>query len=171
MRPRTEADSPATLTAPYRAAMVSRPSGLLRDGAFLWWSPAGANSVGLRWVATTTALGGAGLVAATAAIHLHLWAAGYRQIATIGPLFLLQGVAGIPLAVAVAVTRRLALLAAGAGYMAGSALGLILADTVGLFRFHDSFAAPWAGVAFATEVCGFVLLASAGAILVAARRG
>ena len=66
-----------------------------------------------------------------------------------------------------AVTRRVALIAAGAGYMAASAAGLILADWVGLFGFHDSFAAPWAGDAFATEVTGFVLLAAAGASLVA----
>ncbi|MFE9446268.1 hypothetical protein ACFYO2_46955 [Streptomyces sp. NPDC006602] len=33
-------------------------------------------------------LAGAGLTAAMAAIHLSLWAEGYRDLATIGPLFL-----------------------------------------------------------------------------------
>ncbi|MDI5911889.1 MULTISPECIES: hypothetical protein [Streptomyces] len=40
-------------------------------------------------------LAGAGLSAAMAAIHLSLWAEGYRDLATIGLLFLLNGVVGI----------------------------------------------------------------------------
>ena len=44
---------------------------------------------------------GAGLLAATAAIHLDLYLTGYRTIPTIGWLFLLQVVAAFVLAVAV----------------------------------------------------------------------
>jgi hypothetical protein len=37
---------------------------------------------------TLAILVGAALVACTAAIHLHLWLAGYRHVPRIGPLFL-----------------------------------------------------------------------------------
>ena len=40
------------------------------------------------------ALGGL-LLVWSAAIHYHLWDDGYRSIATIGPLFLLQSIAGL----------------------------------------------------------------------------
>lgn len=43
---------------------------------------------------------GAGLTAAMAAIHLHLWAGGYQDLATIGVLFLLNAIGGGLLALA-----------------------------------------------------------------------
>jgi hypothetical protein len=62
-------------------------------------------------------IAGAGLVAASTAIHLHLWAIGYRTIPTIGPLFLFQGVAGAVLAVALVAWRRLIIAVAAAGFL------------------------------------------------------
>ncbi|HWC37537.1 MAG TPA: hypothetical protein VG476_03360, partial [Acidimicrobiales bacterium] len=61
-----------------------------------------------RVVITLGVIVGAALVATTGAIHLHLWAAGYRTIPTIGPLFLFQGIAGAAMAVALVAGRRLA---------------------------------------------------------------
>ena len=65
---------------------------------------AGRRPAGL--VASLVIVTGAGLIVVSSVIHLHLWAAGYKNIRTIGPLFLVQGVFGIVLAVAVAVIRR-----------------------------------------------------------------
>src|SRR6266566_1444331 len=50
---------------------------------------------------------GAGLLGTMAGIHLHLYTAGYRGIASIGPLFMLNAVLGVLAALAVlAIPRR-----------------------------------------------------------------
>jgi len=138
--------------------------------------PAAIGSPAGRWAASILALGGAALLAVSAVIHLHLWAAGYQDIAVIGPLFLAQGVAGILAAVAVAAFRRAGLLVAGAGLMAATAAGLLLSAWIGLFGFQDSLASPYAAVSLVVEFGGAgLLLAAAGLILAAgslpARRG
>lgn len=46
-----------------------------------------------RRVFATSLMVGAALVAASAGIHGHLWASGYRNIPTIGTMFLLQAMA------------------------------------------------------------------------------
>jgi hypothetical protein len=92
---------------------------------------------------------GAGLVATTGAIHLHLWASGYRTIPTIGPLFLFQGVAGAAMAVALVAWRRLVVVVAAAGFMIATIGGLLLSVYVGLFGFTDTLAAHFAGVSLA----------------------
>ncbi len=112
---------------------------------------------------------GAALVLASAAVHLHLWSTGYRHIATIGPLFLLQGIAGIVLAFVLAVTRRVWSIVAAAGFLAGTVAGFLLSVNVGLFGFQDTWVAPTAKSAFAIEVAGFAVLA-VGAVLCLTRR-
>jgi hypothetical protein len=49
---------------------------------------------------------GAAAVAVSASVHLHLWLDGYSGIATIGPLFLLQAIAGYALAIAILALRH-----------------------------------------------------------------
>jgi hypothetical protein len=71
-------------------------------------------------VATLGAVVGAALLACSSAIHLHLWWDGYRSIPTIGPLFLVQGIVGIALAVGVVVLRRPCALAGGALFALGT---------------------------------------------------
>jgi hypothetical protein len=104
---------------------------------------------------------GAVLVALSALIHLHLWSTGYRHIPTIGPLFLLQGIAGLAVAVAVAVTRHPWVAAAGALFVAGTLGGLVLSVEVGLFGFTDSFHAPYAVTSLMVEAAAFVVLVAA----------
>ncbi len=60
-----------------------------------------ARSPAARPLVLVLRLLGAVLLAAMAGIHLYLWAAGYRDIPTIGPLFLLNVVAGGVLCLAV----------------------------------------------------------------------
>jgi hypothetical protein len=104
-------------------------------------------------------LGGAAvLMVASGLIHLHLWDIAYRHIATLGPLFLVQAVAAIVLAVAVATTRQGLFLVAALGLMAGTIIGFILVTTVGLFGFTLHLITGWADLALATETAAIVLL-------------
>jgi hypothetical protein len=109
---------------------------------------------------------GAALLASSGAIHLQLWTMGYRTIPTIGPLFLLQGIAGVLLAVLLLLWRRLLVVVAGAGFMVATIGGLLASVNFGLFGFRDTFAAPYAGVSLVLESAGAVVLAVVGIALV-----
>ncbi len=108
---------------------------------------------------------------ATSAIHLHLWSTGYRDIPTIGPLFLLQGIVGGILTVALVVLRRLFAVVAAAGFMVATIGGLLLSVNVGLFGFMDSLAAPFAGLSLAVESAGALILATVGVVLLTGPTG
>ncbi|EFL31913.1 predicted protein [Streptomyces viridochromogenes DSM 40736] len=106
-------------------------------------------------------LAGAGLTAAMAAIHLRLWAEGYQGLAVIGPLFLLNGVVGILLAVALLVTpvRRLGPVAAVTALFTAGTLGaLVLSLTTGLFDFTESIDAELVRPTLYVETAGTAVL-------------
>jgi len=109
---------------------------------------------------------GAALLATSGAIHLHLWAMGYRTIPSIGPLFLFQGIAGIAMALLLVVSRRLLVVVMAAGFMMATIGGLLLSIYVGLFGFKDTLAAPFAGASVGVESAGTVILALVGIVLV-----
>ena len=115
------------------------------------------------------ALGG-GMLVWSAAIHYHLWSEpdGYRSIATIGPLFLLQSIAGLVIGVGIVVVRRLWAALLGIGFAAATVAGFLVSVTHGLFGFKESWLAPFATEAFAIEVAASVLLVIAGALCLAA---
>jgi len=124
-----------------------------------------------RWGVTVLAIAGAALIVWSGVIHLQLWSDGYRSISVIGPLFLIQGIGGIALAVVIAVFRRVALMAAGAVTMAATAAGLLLSARIGLFGFQESLAVPYAMSSLVVEFAGAAVLAAASAILLATRPG
>jgi predicted lipoprotein with Yx(FWY)xxD motif len=101
---------------------------------------------------------GAGLLAATAAIHLDLYLTGYRHIPTIGWLFLLQIIAGFVLAAAVLATGSPIAAAGGAGFALSTLGGYLLSIWVGLFGFTEvrTTAGIVAGI---IEVAAFAVLA------------
>ena len=108
-------------------------------------------------------MAGAGLTAAMAAIHLRLWAEGYRDLATIGPLFLINGVVGLLLAVALLVTpvRRLGPVAAVTALFTAGTLGaLLLSLTTGLFGFSESTDAELVRPTLYVETAGTAVLAT-----------
>jgi hypothetical protein len=109
---------------------------------------------GLAWI-------GAVLLVLSAAIHLHLWSQSYQHIPTIGPLFLLQGIAGIGLALMVAVLRHPLVLIGAALFAAGTIGGLMLSVYVGLFGFKDSLSAPYATKSLILEAVAFGVLTAA----------
>lgn len=105
---------------------------------------------------------GAGLTATMAAIHLRLWDEGYRGLATIGPLFLVNGIVGILLAVAllVAPVRALAPVAAVTALFTAGTLGaLVLSLTTGLFGFVESVDAELVRPTLYVETAGFIVSA------------
>src|SRR5215469_5458246 len=80
---------------------------------------------------------GAGLLAATGAIHLDLYLTGFRHIPTIGWLFLLQVIAAFGLAVLQLVPGGRLMAALGAGFAVATLGGYLLSIWFGLFGFHE----------------------------------
>jgi hypothetical protein len=119
-----------------------------------------------RAAITLTLVVGSALLASSGAIHLQLWSMGYRTIPTIGPLFLLQGIVGVLLAVLLLIWRRLLVVVAGVGFMVATVGGLLVSVNFGLFGFRDTFAAPYAGLSLVFEITGAVVLGVVGTVLV-----
>ena len=110
------------------------------------------------WLRPVLRVTGAGLLAATAAIHLDLYLTGYRNIPTIGWLFLLQIIAGFALAAAVLATGNQVVAALGAGFAVATLGGYLLSIWIGLFGFTEvrTTAGIVAGI---IEVAAFAVLA------------
>ena len=98
-----------------------------------------------------------------------LWSDGYKDISVIGPLFLVQGIACIVLAVAIVALRWLALLAIGAVTGVATAVGLLLSVNVGLFGYTESLSVPYAELSLAVEFTAAFVLLVAACVLALAR--
>jgi hypothetical protein len=147
---------------------TSYPDGLLsRAIQLLGAGPAHATSPVARWAANLLAAAGAGLLVWSSVIHLQLWSDGYRSISVIGPLFLIQGISGILLAVILVVFRRLVLMAAGAVLLASTAVGLLLSASIGLFGYQESLLVPYAKTSLVVEFAGAAILVAAAALVLA----
>jgi predicted lipoprotein with Yx(FWY)xxD motif len=114
-------------------------------------------------------LAGAGLLAATGAIHLDLYLTGYRSIPVIGWLFLLQVIAAFGLALAVLASGSRLAAAAGAGFALSTLGGYLLSVWIGLFGFKEvrTTAGIVAGV---IEIAAFAALAVLAAVPAAPRQ-
>lgn len=138
-----------------------------------WWlsallsRPADLRSLPLRVLTTLIIAGGAACTAGSGVIHLYLWGKqyGYRDVPTIGPLFLIQGIAAILMGLIVIFSRQVGVLLVAAGMLAASVVALVLAIEVGLFGFKDSWLAPYAWTTFYEEIAGAVLLLAAAIVL------
>ena len=152
-----------------RLPATAQPDSFPRRAARLLLSgPASLTSTAARWAVTLLAVAGAGLLVWSGVIHLQLWSDGYRSISVIGPLFLIQGIASIVLAVALVAFRRLVLLAAGAVLAVSTAAGLLLSAGIGLFGYQESLAVPYAETSLAVEFTSAAVLAAAAVIVLAA---
>ena len=102
-----------------------------------------------RWV---TAVG----VLVSAAVHLWLWFDGFRDIPWIGPLFMLNAIAGVVIAALVIWWRSWisALLALGFG--ASTLVAFLLSATVGLLGVHEIFLGTSQIAAAVAEVASIV---------------
>jgi hypothetical protein len=138
---------------PSRQGIVQRLMGVLKIGI------PKSSSVTFRSAVVLAIMLGAATIAASAAIHLHLWLGGYRHVPRLGPLFLGQVITGFVLAPVIVMFRRMFAVLAGAIFQAASAIGLTLSATVGFVGIHDGFNVPWATPSIIVELIGFVLLA------------
>jgi hypothetical protein len=118
-----------------------------------------------RWAVLLGLVVGAAMVVLSAAIHLHLWNIGYKHIHLIGPSFMLQSISGFALALALLAWRRLVVVVLAAGFMASSAVALLLSATVGFLGLHDGLDVPWANWSLASELGGLVVLLACGAAM------
>ena len=142
-----------------------------RGAQLLARGPARMKSPSARWAVNALAVSGAALMVWSGVTHLQLWSDGYRSISVIGPLFLIQGIGSIALAVVLAVSRRVALLAAGAVTMAATAAGLLLSAGTGLFGFQESLAVPYAVSSLVVEFASAAVLTAAAALVLAGGPG
>jgi hypothetical protein len=142
------------------------PAAGRRGGVLSALSAGGARS---SLIANFVLIAAAGTLAVSSAVHLHLWNMGYRQLPTIGPLFLFQALAGFFLSATLILTRRVWAAVLSLGFVAATIGGFLMAVYVGLFGFRDAWSSPFAGMAFSYEIASVVLLA-AGSILCVTRR-
>ncbi len=107
-----------------------------------------------------------GLVAAavllSADIHLVLWLDGFADIPVIGPLFLVNVVAGLLLGVGMLIVRHWLLTFLAAGFGAATFAAYLISRTVGLFGVQEQTWDPQAVLAAVAEIVaavgGLVLL-------------
>jgi hypothetical protein len=101
----------------------------------------------------------------SALIHFHLWQSeGYRNIATIGALFIFQSIAALVIGVFILAIHRVWVAALGAGFAISTLAGFLLSVEVGLFGFQDTWSAPFAGQAFFIEIAAALVLIASGAV-------
>ncbi len=105
------------------------------------------------------------LVASSGAIHLYLWNIAYRPVATLGPLFLVQFVSAVVVALALIVVRRGFVLVAAVGLMVGTLVGFVLVITTGLFGFKLGFVTGWATLSVVAESMAVFVLVATGTLL------
>ncbi|MGC8627281.1 MAG: hypothetical protein ACP5VR_06940 [Acidimicrobiales bacterium] len=126
-----------------------------------------AKSPGLVRLALNAAVGaGSVLVAGSAALHFYLWdSQGFRNIPTIGPLFLAQAVIGWLLALATVATRKLLFVVAASGYGVVSAFALVYSMLFGLFGWQERLGAPYVSLALAIELAAAAVLLAAAWVM------
>ncbi len=131
--------------------------------------PGALNSRIARWTVLVLAGTGAAFLIWSAVIHLMLWSDGYKNISVIGPLFLVQAIACIVIALVIVALRWLALLAVGAATGVATAVGLLLSANVGLFGYTESLSVPYATLSLAVEFTAAFVLLVAACVLALAR--
>jgi hypothetical protein len=128
---------------------MTRPGGNqagLRAGAFALLSPARPRlprKRGLYLATVVMRIVGAGLLALIGYIHWHLWQEGYEFIHVSGPLFLVDAVAGVVLAVAILAWARPLTGTLSTGFNVVTIAALVISLAVGLFGFHESIHAAY----------------------------
>jgi hypothetical protein len=103
----------------------------------------------MRWVAAAGVL-------VSGVVHLVLWFDGFRDIAWIGPLFLLNAAAGVVIAGLLLLWRSWPPPALAVGFGASTLGAFLLSATVGLLGVHEIFLGTWQITAGVAEVVAVV---------------
>jgi hypothetical protein len=117
---------------------------------------------------TLVIAGGAACTVYSGYIHLYLWGRAqfpYKDIPTIGPLFLMQGIVAVLIGLLIIATRRVWALLLGVGLMITCIAALVIDVEVGMFGFRDSWAVPYVTSTLYWEIVGGVLLLLPAAVL------
>ncbi|HET7683410.1 MAG TPA: hypothetical protein VFM50_11915 [Nocardioidaceae bacterium] len=104
---------------------------------------------------TLRALTAAGVLV-SGLVHLYLWVDGFRDVSVVGPLFLLNAVAGVVLAIAVMTWRHWIPLFVAAGFGASTLGAFVISATVGLFGVQEVFWGTWQVIAAVAEIVAVV---------------
>jgi hypothetical protein len=99
----------------------------------------------------------AALLITSGIIHLYLADTAYRHVKTLGPLFVVQFISAVLVAVALLATRHVLVALAAVALMAGTIVGFILARTVGIFDFT---------LPYSTWLANEVLVVEAAAVII-----
>jgi hypothetical protein len=100
----------------------------------------------------------AAAVLLAADVHFDLWyAQGFRDVPTIGPLFLLNAVAGLAIALVLLCWRHWLPALAAAGFGAATLVAFYLSVTVGIFGFKEVPTGEPQLLAETAEYAAFVL--------------
>ena len=70
-------------------------------------------------------------------MHFDLYLTGYRNIAIIGVLFLVQAITAVGIALGLLIRDRARIALAGAGFALSNLIGYLLSRTTGIFGFHE----------------------------------
>jgi hypothetical protein len=116
--------------------LLSRASGINRLGAAL----------------------GALLLLVSSGVHFYLYDIAYQDVATLGPLFLVQASSAIALALLLVLWPRGLVVLGAFGLMAGTIVGFILVRTLGLFGFTLTFTSGWALLTLVAESVATLVL-------------
>jgi hypothetical protein len=114
----------------------------------------------LRWVVALA-------VVTSGVVHLLLWRDGMRDVAVVGPAFLVNAVAGVVIGVALVTWRHWLPLLAAVGFGAATFGAYVMSMTVGFFGVREQVWTMEAVVSAVTEVAAVVL---GGAALLLERR-
>ncbi len=114
----------------------------------------------------TVRLLAAAAVLVSAYVHLHLWLDGFRHENVIGPLFLVNVVAGVGIAVLLVTWRNWIAAFLAFGFGASTLGGFVIAAQWGLFGVHEKWQGPYVWTAAVVEAVAIV----AGLYLLAAER-
>jgi hypothetical protein len=151
---RTETDTPRSADTrrsvdTWRSNLTGAASALVHTGATEPSRP----RLGMAFRAVAAAG-----VLLSADVHLELWATGFKEIDTIGPLFMLNAIGGFVIGVAVLVWRHWLTLFLAAGFGVATLVAFYISATVGLFGLQETLG----GVQQVTaEIAEYVAIAGA----------
>lgn len=108
------------------------------------------------WIRLVTAVA----VLVSGAVHLKLWFDGFRDIAVIGPSFMLNAVAALVIAALLVAWRHWLPLLLAVGFGAATFGAFVVSATVGLFGVHE----VWTGGPVLTAATSEIVAVVAGLI-------
>jgi hypothetical protein len=98
----------------------------------------------------------AAAVLVSAYVHLKEWVDGFKHVHVIGPLFIVNAVAGVVIAVLLVTWRQWLAPFLAAGFGAATLGGFVIAAQWGLFGDHEKWQGPYVWTAAISEAVAIV---------------